>query len=286
MLQGVFRRAQPVADALHQYLPEQVSQKLAKAHWIARVVFMEVYADFRHVIPLGLRWLYQRTVSQGISAYPLRASADKAAATASLYLHGALDVAKDQEVKPVLLVHGDYSHPFTLLHLAELAKRETPSPVFSLFIPGLQQHDRAEEHSHLIELAITKIQEMVKTEKGVFRGVIGVAHSRGTLHFAHRLLVRQDKRIDSVFAVGGRFHIPEEDTTCAESWKPFVRQISEAIQRKGKEPPLLSIIPEDDWNAPEEAMSKGLTHRHVSGSHLSGLYQPETSAHFLQFLRG
>jgi len=257
---------------------------LSKIFNAAHIFVVEGFATIYHVLPASIQWLYRRTVSQNISYYPLQVTTGKTTAYAYLYLHGQLQV-RDQKVAPVLFTHGDHGHPFSTLHLANLAEKTTTSPVFSLYIP--RAHDRSilEENSQLMNLAIDKMEDLVKKGGGTFTGIRGVGHSIGSIFLAERQFVHQDNRIKGLFAVGGRLNVPKGDKSCDKILKPFVRKIFTAIERNPKRT-LVQIVPEQDWNSSRQAMMvrPNLNCHIVPGMHLSGLYKDATSKLFVQYL--
>lgn len=265
---------------------EVVRPDLVKRPCSLRVFILEAFASLYYVLPLSMDWFRKRYISQEIEALPLQVTTGKTTAFATLYLHGCGQIKEDEEVEPVLFVHGDYGHPFSLLHLAEAAEKETKGPVFSLYIPNIHDNDLLSSHSALLKEAIGKIEEFVQQRGGIFRGVRGVGHSKGAIMLAERQFVHPDPGITGVFAVGGRLRVPEGDTSCKERLKPFVQRIYRAIQKKTN-PLLYQVIPEEDWNGPREAMAVRPQRDCyiVPGLHLSALYTKRVAELMEEFLQ-
>ena len=233
----------------------------------------ELYAIFFNVIPGAISWCIQKYITGNIREHALEG--------ATLNQHGSLADVGGRFARPVLLLHGDYGHPYSMLNLAEQASAKRPT--FSLHIPGIE--DPTKDHATTLNLAIAKIEQLVSDQGGVFHGVLGVGHSKGAIYLADSEFVRCNPNITGLFAVGGRFRIPAGDESCDARVRPLVQSIFAGIQRHF-EKPLTQIIPRDDWCVPYAGMAVRPDREcyEVEGSHLSSLYAPATIARFARFL--
>lgn len=245
---------------------------------LIHIISIEALATFRYVIPARLRWLIKRHFTQEILAYTLCPTTG-----AQLYLHTPLDLKAHEEFTPVLFLHGDYGHPSTLWHLTEQAKKEFHGPLFSLYLPTAHRVTEFEVHQGLIGQALAKIESLGHEKGSRFKGILGVGHSKGAILLAQRLF--SSSCVLGVFAIAGRLNAPDNDSTCHPSLKASVKQIylNSALY---PEKPLFQIIPDQDWNAPREAMAiRPLSHCYtVPGMHLSCLYSSTTASYFKNFL--
>lgn len=179
----------------------------------------------------------------------------------------------------MLFVHGDYGHPFTLLHLAKIAESLGKGPVFSLHLPKGYDVKLYDAHAAAVDKVIDKIEQVVKENGGIFSGIYGVGHSKGAILLVDRQFTDQTK-IAKTFSIAGRLR-----AFGGESLKDALERIFRNIQLY-PDRPLFQVIPEADRNAPYEAMAvRPDEHCYtVPGMHLSGLFAKETSQLFGVFL--
>ncbi len=249
------------------------------------IVSTEAYATLRYVVPASITWVWRKYITNEIKTIPIEITVDKVKNVAYLNIHGnCSQFKKGQDVYSVLLGHGDYAHPYTILHLADIAQKEG-RPTFSLYIPGIENNKAFSLHNQFLKQAIDKIENLVKDDQGLFKGVLGAGHSKFAIVFAQRQYVVIDSRIKGMCSIAGRLNIPNEE----DSSDPLLKTIIRAIYRgilKNPESPIMQIVPKDDWNAAYEAMAVR-PHKYcytVPGMHLSGLYTRETRTHFTDFL--
>ena len=269
-------------------LPEDVAASLNSFCRDVHIVAMEVFAEIRYVIPASLAWLCRKYWTNDIKTIQLRHTIGTVERVAYLNIHGKLNITPGQSVSPVLFCHGDYGHPFTLLHLIDLSL-ERQLPTFSFYEP-LAHKDEYDFERALFDAAIEKIKELVQQDGGTFVGVYGVGHSKGAIMLAEKQFVRDPVHnitdITATCAIGGRLGAIEGDTST--TYQPLIdlaRSIYAAIQANPLLP-LTQIVGRYDWNAPQAAMMvrPGHTCYSVGGSHLSCLYTPETIQHVAAFL--
>lgn len=221
------------------------------------------------ILPNSALWLYRSLAGQ-ITSFPLKATVDKTTQVATLYLHNS-----PKGTSPLLLLHGDHGHPFTTLHLADLAAKHHIGPIFSLHMPYEEGFSPASRS--LLKQAIDKIEQIVSSQ-GSFSGLVAIGHSKGAIQSAHQAFVEKDARIKSVISIAGRLKVvSSSDKPCHAKLKSTVDAICEAV---GKNPhiPLYQIAAENDWCVPLEAVvvrqDNSLV---VSGaSHMNVLYREET----------
>lgn len=249
------------------------------------IVSTEAYATLRYIAPASITWVWRKYITNEIKTIPIEITVDKVKKVAYLNIHGNFPQVKNgQDVYSVLLGHGDYGHPYTVLHLADIAQKEG-RPTFSLYIPGIEKNKEFSVHNRFLKQAIDKIESLVKDDQGKFNGVLGVGHSKFAIVFAQRQYVVIDSRIKGLCSVAGRLNIPNEEDNSDPILKTIIRAIYQGILRN-PESPIMQIVPKDDWNAAYEAMAVR-PHEYcytVPGMHLSGLYASETRTHFTDFL--
>lgn len=258
------------------------SSILKKCAHFSVIFASESYATFRHVFPASIAWLWRKYVQREIRTIRIK----KNKKTAYLNIHGQFPQIKHgEEVTAVLLSHGDYGHPYTMLHLADEAKTGGML-TFSLYIPGLQETRHFESYNSLLEKALDEIDAIIKVHNGKFKGIVGVGHSRGSILFAHRQFVNLDPRIKVTCAIGGRLNDTDEESNFDIDLKSVVKAICRGITNNPALP-VVQIVPEKDWCVPQEAM-KVRAHEQcysVPGMHLSALFKSETRGHFVNCLK-
>ena len=248
------------------------------------IIATEAYATLRYILPASLTWIWRKYITNEIKTIPVQVTLEKVSKIAYLNIHGNCQIEKDKEFCPILLSHGDYGHPYNMLHLADIAQNKG-HPVFSLYIPGIKNSNQFEIHNCLLKQAIDKIENIVKDHYGKFTGIFGVGHSRGAILLAQRQFVSLDSRIKATCSIAGRLNAPDEKDCPDQILKTIVKKIYEGIL-KNSDRPIMQIIPKDDWNASYESMAVR-PHKYcytVPGKHLSGLYSNETRTHFADFL--
>jgi hypothetical protein len=250
------------------------------------ILSSESFAYIYHIFPATFVWVWRKYICNAIKTIQIQVTTANITKTAYLNIHGDFkQIDRDKEICPVLLSHGDFGHPWTMLHLVDIAKKEG-QPTFSLYIPGVDDNDHFDMFDNLLEQALEKIEEIVREKCGGFSGILVAGHSKGSILLAQRHFVVGDSRIKATCAIGGRLHIPHENACNDNLLKIIVRHIHKGIL-KNSTFPLMQIVPRDDWNASYESMAvRPHDHCHtVPGMHLSGLYSLETRTHFTQFLR-
>lgn len=250
-----------------------------------KIVSTEAYATLRYIVPASITWIWRKYITNEIKTIPIEITVEKLKKVAYLNIHGnCSQIKKAQEVYSVLLGHGDYGHPYTILHLADIAQKEG-RPTFSLYIPGIENNKDFSLHGQFLKQAIDKIESLVKDDQGHFNGVLGGGHSKFAIIFAQRQFVVIDSRIKGMCSVAGRLNIPNEEDSSDPLLKAIIRTIYQGILRNPKSP-IMQIVPKDDWNAAYEAMAVRPPEYcyTVPGMHLSGLYASETRTHFTDFL--
>lgn len=259
-----------------------LSSLLKKIANFSTILGTESLATLRHVLPASIAWLWRKHIQREITTTRLKQNSK----FAYLNMHGQFpEISSGQEVTAVLLSHGDYGHPYTMLHLADEAKNKKLL-VFSLYIPGLQETHNFHTYNSLLELALDEISAIVKSNDGKFNGIVGVGHSRGSILLAQRQFVNLDPRIKVTCAIGGRLNATEEATCSDEGLKKVVETIYHGISQNPKLP-VVQIVPMHDWCVSQEAMrvrEHDQCHS-VPGMHLSALYKSETLGHFSNCLQ-
>lgn len=248
-----------------------------------RILATESYANLRYILPACVKWAWQKYVKNEIHTLAFDVTVGNVTKVAYLNIHGTLPERQEMKVFPVILSHGDFSHPFTMLHLADLAKKKG-LPTFSIYIPGVHNNENHALHNAVLEKSIEKIQGIIQP-LGVFGGALCAGHSKGAIMLAEQQFVNLDTRIKAVCAIGGRLNIPDDQDVEDPFLIPIVKGIYQGIMSH-PELPIMQIVAEEDWNASRESMMVR-PHDHgyiVPGMHLSGLFVNETRHHFSAFL--
>lgn len=237
-----------------------------------KIVFVEAFAVLRHAIPNAARWVWRSHIAKVIKVERIE--------TGFFNTHGKVDKAASS----VLFCHGDYGHPFTMLHLADVAEKKKVN-VFSLYLPRAHKNALFHRHADILGKTIEKINTIAP------HAILGVGHSKGAILLAHRHFVDIDPHLDHVLSIAGRLRIPTTvppdprdlvDTDLKEILAPISQGIEDHLERK-----LTQIVPKDDWNASQGAMRvREATAHAVPGMHYSGLYAKETKNVFESFITG
>ncbi len=231
------------------------------------IIASEAFAVITSVCPAIIRWSFRKYISGDIKTYSI--TADKVNDIAYLNSHGKIE---DND-SIALFLHGDHSHPLTMLHLADLAKQKKMT-VFSLYIPKCHE-DKFDSDNSLIENAIKKIEQIVQIENLKIKAV---GHSKGAILLAKNYCTQDTSKIHAACAIAGRLKVPE-DKIIPEDLESFYKQIKTIETNIVQKPKLaiVQIIPQDDWMVPQTEM--GAANRNcniVHGMHLSVLFETET----------
>ncbi len=206
-----------------------------------------LFTDLIRMPSCVARWFYHLKIKKNIRDFHIEDSSGK---KAILYQQGHWD-SKKQETKATLILHGLYSHPCVMSHLAKLAQDMHAGPVFSLYLTYDENHELS--HRSLIKQALDTIEKMAVNHSVSLKGVVLVGHSMGGIEAAHTAFVTQDKRILSVISIAGRLKVVESlYSPCKPSLKGSLDEIYTKVQSL-KLIPLYQIVGKHDWNAPLEA---------------------------------
>ena len=243
----------------------------------------EAFCTLTCVLPNSLKWCYKTCFANQITSYPLKSTIDKTSSTAYLYLHGRIDASN--KTPALVLVHGDHGHPFTMLHLAEIAQKNGGGRVFSLYMPYDRGHSPLSQA--LFSQGIDKIESLIEESGGTLNGLIAAGHSKGAIQSAYSPFVENDARIKTVISIAGRLRVVP-GVPCDEELKPTVDAVYQGIQEH-PQIPLYQIVAEEDWNAPLEATAVRRDAVHCTvvpdAMHLNVLYKPETLQKFAAILK-
>lgn len=80
------------------------------------IIATKAYATLRYVLPASLTWIWRKYITNEIKTIPVQVKLEKISKIAYLNIHGNYQIKKDKECHPVLLSHGDYGHPYSMLH--------------------------------------------------------------------------------------------------------------------------------------------------------------------------
>lgn len=238
--------------------------------------------DLCYLLPCFLQWFYHRKIKKDVFRFQLKNP--QSDMTADLYQHGEWNLEK-QELQSVLILHGQYSHPCVMLHLAKIAQTTNIGSVFSLHV----RYDDTYSHRSLIKQAMDSIEKDCLDKGHNLSGIILVGHSMGAIEAAYFGFVTNSKKVSSVISIAGRLKDVESITSpCKESLKGTLYEINKGIQLN-PHLPLYQIVGLHDWNASLESTiirkSEGYYHIVEDAMHFNILFHKEVSNKLVEFLQ-
>lgn len=249
------------------------------------IVADEAFATLTGVLPNAVDWVRRLYITKDITPYKLQETVKnttEVTKTAFLNLHGSLKVNDSPSAKAILFLHGDHSHPYSLLHLADIAQKKRLGPVFSLYLP--YDDFKPSIHRALLIQAIDKIQNLMTNNGLSFQGVTAVGHSKGVIEAAYLALVKKEERIKSLIAWAGRLKVTE---SCEEVLKDSINKIHAALVQN-EQFPLFIISAGQEWCCREPESTQVFPHKKMyiaeQASHLNVLFDPEAKKHYETFL--
>lgn len=256
-----------------------------KIYKILQIFFTDILpTTLTCVLPNACRFAYRLFCSKSIQSYTLQAKTVNK--TAHLFFHDASQFPLGNRIPALLLLHGDHSHPLTLLHLADIAKKEGRA-VFSIHLPYDDTHP--EHHRTLLKNSIAKIKEIIRENGGSLSHLILAGHSRGALEAADAAYVRNYQEIKGIIAIAGRFQVTAPSLRpCRNSLKPSVQLVSNALSnfRTSLRVPFYQIAAKNDWCIDLNASIARTDYPHVciDSDHLSVICHPNTLKHFQSYI--
>lgn len=247
----------------------------------------EAFAVMTKMVPNIAKWLYRTKISNQISTYSIEYCGEGGCKEALLFLHGRIGFDDGEDRSPILLLHGDHSHPFTMLSLADISQNSGKGPVFSVYLP--YDDINPDIHQSLLKLAVSKIEEFLPISHCTRSGIICVGHSKGAIEAANMAFVDKDPRIKAVISIAGRLKdVPSLQMPCHRLLKPIVEKVYQSII-ENPYIPLYQIVAGEDWNAPLEATAVRIVddccHIVENSMHLNILVHEETYSKFDFFLK-
>jgi len=209
------------------------------------IALEEAWATLYHVLPQAIKWVYLRVTGQ-ITAHDLSGGA-------TLYVH-TMAAQINETALPVLLAHGDHSHPLTMLHLAQAL---SDRPVYSIYIPDSEPTIGMGAMTR----AIDKVSDFVGG-----RQIFGIGHSKGGTYLAYQKYVSCDERLAKVMGIGSRYRV---DRSCKPEIRDFVSSLESSIPDNRQD--IIQMFPVRDWCMSRDSLARGNTFD-VHGSHLSALF--------------
>ena len=281
-----------MSSAISQYLQQLrfdwrlsiLIRPVQKSAHILHIVVTEAFATLRHVIPCAISWWIKEKYRKDIISVSFPLTINKVKSNAQLFLHSPLNVKKNENCTPILFIHGDHSHPYTLHHLAQIAEKNHSGPIFSLYIPAIHHDSHFKEQVAFLGFIISVIENMIKEKGGIFNGILAAGHSKGAMLLAgYQFHSDAPSKILRSFAVAGP--LKNEENCFTEPLKTIFETVCQKIE-KYRERKFFQIIPKNDWTAPYKAMAvRPEEHCYlVPGMHLSGLYSRKTTKLFKKFL--
>lgn len=228
------------------------------------------------VLPNAVSWVYRSFLAQSIHVQAVYAKATSK--VAHLFFHGHICPKRNGDVSAVLFLHGDHSHPLTMLHLGDIAEAKGKT-VFSVHLPYDDEHP--EEHRALLTSCIDKIEEMVRSRGGRLSNLLLVGHSRGALCAANEAYVENNRKVSGVIAIAGRFKVIEpSERPCRPSLQKSVHRVWQKLRHFHEQlrVPFYQLAAKYDWCTDLEAsiVRKDEQHTEIDAGHLGILKHPDT----------
>lgn len=269
---------------LNWNVPINFSKPTRQITHIMHVVAVETFAVIKYVIPYAFSWWIEEKFSKKLISLPLPQTIEKARFNAKLFLYAPFNWQKNQSYTPILLLHGDHSHPYTLHHLAQVASKTHSGPIFSLYIPNLHHDSDFNEQTAFIDTVISTIENVIRDNGGIFKGILAAGHSKGAmLLVARQFYSDEPSKILRTFAVAGP--LKNEENCFTDPLKSIFENITQKIKQY-TERKFYQIIPKNDWTCSYKAMAVRPDENcyFVPGMHVSGLYSRKTRKLFKKFL--
>ncbi len=230
------------------------------------------------ILPNALSWGF-RTLYAGTVKYEA-VTAAATTKTASLFSHTSEKL--NTATSAVLLLHGDHSHPLTMLHLADIAEAQGRA-VFSVHLP--YDDNNPEEHHLLLKNCIDRIDQMFTQRGGRLSNLLLAGHSRGALEAANEAFVKNNRKVNGVIAIAGRFQVIKPSLRpCRESLESSVNAVWEKLRNLNRDlrVPVYQMAAAYDWCIDPEAsiVCHDYPHLSVEASHLSIINHPDTLRQF------
>ncbi|MBA2368799.1 MAG: hypothetical protein H0V82_07225 [Candidatus Protochlamydia sp.] len=238
--------------------------------------------DIRYLLPCVLTWFYHRKIKKDIFLFKLKNP--HSGKKASLYQHGKWKITNPQSI---LILHGLYSHPCVMQHLAKVAQKANIGSVFSLYVR--YEETNLNSHRFLINQAINSIEKMQLDQGYPFKGIILVGHSMGAIEASYIAFVENNKKILSVISIAGRLKVVESVyRPCRESLKDALNKINKGVQ-SNPSLPLYQIVGQRDWNAPLKSTvirkKEGCYRIMEEGMHFNILFHQDIYSTLSEFLQ-
>ncbi len=237
---------------------------------------------FSSNIPNALKWVYRTYCTRTLTSHSL-GGASKAA---QLFVHGEVHPRPGGETPALLLLHGEHAHPFSLLHLADIAKQQGRS-VFSVHLAYDDEHP--ERHRSLLSQSIDKIDQIIQARGGKLSSLVLAGHSRGAMEAANEAFAVNNPKVNGVIAIAGRFKvITPSDRPCRPSLEASVNALWDKIGHwsQSLRVPFYQIAAKRDWCMDPEASIARTDHEHlyVDAGHLGVINHPSTLNQFKEWL--
>lgn len=250
-----------------------------KAYETLRMLFTDILpGTLTFVLPNFISWTY-RTMYSGSIKYQELKTATK---TASFFSHNVEKL--NATTSAVLLLHGEHGHPYSMLHLADIADAEGRA-VFSVHLP---YDDTSPEHQVLLRQSIDAIEALFTQKGGRLSHLLLAGHSRGSIEAAHEAFVENNPKIHGVVAIAGRFKVIDPSLRpCRETLKPTVNAVWDKVRPNlPLRVPFKQIAATQEWCIDPEAslVREDQPHLSVNSSHLSVLNHFDTLRQFKEWV--
>jgi predicted esterase len=246
-----------------------------KVYETLRIVATDILpSNFTCILPNALSWAY-RTLCTG----SVQSEAITLTKTAHLFSHNLTRLSGSTSA--LLLLHGEHSHPLTMLHLADIAEAQG-RVVFSVYLP--YDDHRPEDHRLLLKKSIDKIEQIITQHGGRLSHLLLAGHSRGAIEAANEAFVKNNPKINGVIAIAGRFQVIKPSLRpCRKSLEGSVNAVWESLcNGNNLQIPFYQIAATHDWCIDPEAsiVRQDQEHLSVRAGHLGVINHPDTLRQF------
>lgn len=247
-----------------------------------KIVFTDLLpANITCILPNALSWGYRTLWAKSVQSYTLSVSTGTTTKTAHLFAHSLEDLERPNvPISAILLLHGDHSHPLTMLHLADIAKAQGKT-VFSVHLP--YEDGNPASHRSLLKKSINKIDQIISKNGGKLSHLLLSGHSRGAMEAANEAFVENNPKVNGVISIAGRFKVIKPSSRpCRASLEPSIHALWEKLRMRNLRVPFYQIAAKNDWCMDPEAsiVRRDHSHLYVDASHLGVINHPETLKQF------
>jgi hypothetical protein len=266
----------PVVTSNTDYADQSYAYKIYES---LRVAITDILpTNLTCILPNAISWVHRTLYSGSVRCEAISSPTATIGKTASLFSHNVDKLNTPHSA--ILLLHGDHSHPLTLLHLADIAEAQGKA-VFSIHLP--YDDNSPQEHRLLLKQSINRIDQIIAQKGGRLSHLLLAGHSRGALEAAHEAFVENNPKISGVIAIAGRFKVIKPSLRpCKESLESSVNAVWGKLHNFNFQIPFYQIAANYDWCIDPDAsvVCRDQAHLFVDAGHLGIINHPDTLRQF------